>query len=99
MEGGDDADSGDRCDDAPCRECESLIIACCCCCGVGCGCSAGEKAELVAAVEKALCVLGMLTYWEATVSDEARGVAAIGMGRWMRDGDIVAADVEVRAAG
>lgn len=54
----------------------------------------GEKAELELAVEKALCVLGMLTGWEATVSSEARGVAAMGMGRWMRDGDRVAVGLE-----
>ena len=62
-----------------------MVEGCCCC-----GCRAGEKAEWAAAVEKALCVLGMLTIGEATPSNEARGVAGIGMGRWMREGDNVA---------
>jgi len=45
-------------------------------------------------VEKALCVLGMLTMGEATESREARGAAAMGMGRWMREGERVAVDLE-----
>ena len=72
-----------------------------CWCGLYCcECMAGEKAEVAGAVEKALCVLGMPTYGEATASRDARGVAAIGMGRCTRDEEAVATvDVRGRAEG